>query len=111
LKRFQNRKSSPIQKVADQVSGFFVPAVIVAAVLTAIIWAVWGPSPSLGYAVVNAVAVLIIACPCALGLATPMSIMVGVGRGAQLGIRVLTTSNRKPPLRKFQFWESWYRWK
>jgi P-type Cu+ transporter len=82
------RSRAPIQKVADQVSGFFVPAVIVAAVLTAIIWAVWGPSPSLGYAVVNAVAVLIIACPCALGLATPMSIMVGVGRGAQLGILV-----------------------
>jgi P-type Cu+ transporter len=82
------RSRAPIQKVADQVSGVFVPAVIVVALLTAVSWAVWGPAPSLGYAVVNAVAVLIIACPCALGLATPMSIMVGVGRGAQLGILV-----------------------
>lgn len=82
------RSRAPIQKVADQVSGLFVPAVIVVALLTAVIWAVWGPAPSLGYAVVNAVAVLIIACPCALGLATPISIMVGVGRGAQLGILV-----------------------
>jgi P-type Cu+ transporter len=65
-----------------------VPAVIIVALLTAVIWAIWGPPPSLAYAVVNAVAVLIIACPCALGLATPMSIMVGVGRGAQLGILV-----------------------
>jgi P-type Cu+ transporter len=82
------RSRAPIQKLADQVSGWFVPAVIVFALLTAIIWAVWGPSPSMAYAVVNAVAVLIIACPCALGLATPMSIMVGVGRGAQLGILI-----------------------
>jgi Cu+-exporting ATPase len=82
------RSRAPIQKLADQVSGWFVPAVIIAAWLTGIIWAVWGPSPSMAYAVVNAVAVLIIACPCALGLATPMSIMVGVGRGAQLGIIV-----------------------
>ena len=80
------RSRAPIQKLADQVSGWFVPAVILVALLTAIIWAVWGPPPSLVYAVVNAVAVLIIACPCALGLATPMSIMVGVGRAAQLGI-------------------------
>ena len=82
------RSRAPIQKLADQVSGSFVPAVIVVALLTAILWAVWGPAPSLAYAVVNAVAVLIIACPCALGLATPMSIMVGVGRAAQLGILV-----------------------
>ena len=82
------RSRAPIQKVADQVSAYFVPAVIVAALLTALIWAVWGPPPSLAFAVVNAVAVLIIACPCALGLATPMSIMVGVGRGAQLGILI-----------------------
>ena len=82
------RSRAPIQKLADQVSGLFVPAVIIVALLTAIIWAVWGPPPSLVYAVVNAVAVLIIACPCALGLATPMSVMVGVGRGAQLGILV-----------------------
>jgi P-type Cu+ transporter len=82
------RSRAPIQKLADQVSSWFVPAVIIVALLTAIIWAMAGPSPSLAYAVVNAVAVLIIACPCALGLATPMSIMVGVGRGAQLGILV-----------------------
>ncbi|MEY2603153.1 MAG: P-type Cu+ transporter [Verrucomicrobiota bacterium] len=83
------RSRAPIQKVvADQVSGYFVPVVIGVALFTALIWAVWGPPPALGFAVVNAVAVLIIACPCALGLATPMSIMVGVGRGAQLGILV-----------------------
>jgi Cu+-exporting ATPase len=82
------RSRAPIQKLADQVSGWFVPIVIIVALLTATIWAIWGPPPSLAYAVVNAVAVLIIACPCALGLATPMSIMVGVGRGAQLGILV-----------------------
>ena len=82
------RSRAPIQKLADQVSGWFVPAVIIVALLTAIIWAIWGPAPSVAYAVVNGVAVLIIACPCALGLATPMSIMVGVGRGAQLGILV-----------------------
>jgi Cu+-exporting ATPase len=82
------RSRAPIQRLADQVSGLFVPAVMVAALLTAIIWGVWGPPPAPAYAVVNAVAVLIIACPCALGLATPMSIMVGVGRGAQLGILV-----------------------
>jgi Cu+-exporting ATPase len=82
------RSRAPIQKLADQVSGWFVPVVIIAALLTAVVWAIWGPPPSLAYAVVNAVAVLIIACPCALGLATPMSIMVGVGRGAQLGILV-----------------------
>jgi P-type Cu+ transporter len=82
------RSRAPIQRLVDQVSGWFVPAVIIVALLTAVIWAIWGPPPSLAYAVVNAVAVLIIACPCALGLATPMSIMVGVGRGAQLGILV-----------------------
>jgi P-type Cu+ transporter len=82
------RSRAPIQKLADQISGWFVPAVILVALLTAIVWAIAGPQPTLAYAVVNAVAVLIIACPCALGLATPMSIMVGVGRGAQLGILV-----------------------
>src|SRR4029077_6989651 len=82
------RSRAPIQRLVDQVSGWFVPAVIIVALLTAVIWAIWGPPPSLAYAVVNAVAVLIIACPCALGLATPMSIMVGVGRAAQLGILV-----------------------
>jgi P-type Cu+ transporter len=82
------RSRAPIQKVADQVAGYFVPAVIAVSVLTALIWAIWGPRPSLAFAVVNAVAVLIIACPCALGLATPMSIMVGVGRGAQAGVLI-----------------------
>src|SRR6516162_10101532 len=82
------RSRAPIQKLADQVSGYFVPTVIAAAVVTFIIWGVWGPAPAMAYAIVNAVSVLIIACPCALGLATPMSIMVGVGKGAQNGILV-----------------------
>ncbi|MCP8884336.1 heavy metal translocating P-type ATPase [Devosia sp. XJ19-1] len=76
----------PIQAVVDRITGIFVPLVIGLAVLTAIAWFVWGPEPSLTYALVNAVAVLIIACPCAMGLATPMSIMVGTGRAAQLGV-------------------------
>jgi Cu+-exporting ATPase len=82
------RSRAPIQKLADTVAGFFVPAVILAAVITFIVWAVWGPAPPMAYAIVNAVSVLIIACPCALGLATPMSIMVGVGKGARSGILV-----------------------
>ena len=82
------RSRAPIQKLADTVAGYFVPAVLIIAVLTFITWAMWGPAPAMGFAVVNAVAVLIIACPCALGLATPMSIMVGVGRAAQAGILV-----------------------
>ncbi len=82
------RSRAPIQKLADQVSGYFVPAVILCAVVTFIIWSILGPAPALGYALVNAVAVLIVACPCALGLATPMSIMVGVGQGAQNGILI-----------------------
>jgi Cu+-exporting ATPase len=82
------RSRAPIQALADRVSAWFVPAVIVAAAVTFIVWAVWGPAPALAHALVNAVAVLIIACPCALGLATPMSIMVGVGRAAQAGILV-----------------------
>ena len=82
------RSRAPIQRLADTVSGWFVPAVILLALLTFLAWMTWGPSPALGYAVVNAVAVLIIACPCALGLATPMSIMVAVGRGAHAGILV-----------------------
>ncbi len=82
------RSRAPIQGLADKVSGYFVPAVIAIAVATFIIWANWGPEPRLAYAMVNAIAVLIIACPCALGLATPMSIMVGVGRGAQSGILI-----------------------
>jgi Cu+-exporting ATPase len=82
------RSRAPIQALADKVSAWFVPAVIAVAVVTAIAWFVWGPEPALAYAITNAVAVLIIACPCALGLATPMSIMVGVGRGAQLGVLI-----------------------
>ncbi len=80
------RSRAPIQKLADQVSGYFVPIVVGAAVLTFAAWAVWGPAPRLAHALVNAVAVLIIACPCALGLATPMSIMVAMGRGATAGV-------------------------
>jgi len=82
------RSRAPIQRLADQVSGWFVPAVIVVAVLAFIAWATFGPEPRLAYGLVAAVAVLIIACPCALGLATPMSIMVGVGRGAQAGVLI-----------------------
>ena len=82
------RSRAPIQRVADRVAGYFVPAVLASAVLTFVLWAWLGPEPRFAYALVNAVAVLIIACPCALGLATPMSIMVGVGRGAQLGVLV-----------------------
>jgi Cu+-exporting ATPase len=82
------RTRAPIQRLADTVSSFFVPAVIAVAVLTAIIWGVWGPEPRLAYALVNAVAVLIIACPCALGLATPISVVVGTGRGAQVGVLI-----------------------
>jgi Cu+-exporting ATPase len=82
------RSRAPIQSLADKVSGFFVPAVLVVAVLTFVAWALWGPDPRLAHAVVNAVAVLIIACPCALGLATPMAVMVGAGRGAHAGVLV-----------------------
>jgi len=82
------RTRAPIQRLADRAAGWFVPAVVAIAVLTAIVWAVWGPDPHLAHALVNGVAVLIIACPCALGLATPMSIMVGTGRGAQAGVLV-----------------------
>jgi Cu+-exporting ATPase len=80
------RSRAPIQRLADQVSGWFVPAVIVIAVITFVVWAIAGPNPRLVYALVNAVAVLIIACPCALGLATPMSIIVAVGKGATAGV-------------------------
>ncbi len=82
------RSRAPIQRLADQVSAYFVPTVILAAVVTFVVWAVFGPAPSMAYAVINAVAVLIIACPCALGLATPMSIMVGTGRGAHEGVLI-----------------------
>lgn len=80
------RSRAPIQKLVDQVSAYFVPAVVLIAIITAIVWAIVGPEPRLAHAIVNAVAVLIIACPCALGLATPMSIMVATGRGAGMGI-------------------------
>lgn len=80
------RSRAPIQKLADVVSGYFVPAVVLIAIVTFIVWAVWGPEPRMAYGLVNAVAVLIIACPCALGLATPMSIMVATGKGAQSGV-------------------------
>jgi Cu+-exporting ATPase len=82
------RSRAPIQRMADQVAGWFVPVVILVAALTFVAWLVWGPSPAFSYALITAVAVLIIACPCALGLATPMSIMVGVGKGAQHGVLI-----------------------
>ncbi len=82
------RSRAPIQGLADKVSGWFVPAVVFIALLSFAIWSIFGPAPAMGFALVNAVAVLIIACPCALGLATPMSIMVGTGRGAQAGVLV-----------------------
>jgi Cu+-exporting ATPase len=82
------RSRAPIQSLADKVSGYFVPAVLAVAVLTFVVWAIWGPEPRLAYALVNAVAVLIIACPCALGLATPMAVMVGTGHGAHAGVLV-----------------------
>jgi Cu+-exporting ATPase len=82
------RSRAPIQSLADKVSGYFVPAVVLVAVLAFVGWAIWGPEPRFAYALVNAVAVLIIACPCALGLATPMAVMVGTGRGAHAGVLV-----------------------
>jgi P-type Cu+ transporter len=82
------RSRAPIQRLADTVAGYFVPAVVLVAVVTFVAWAVFGPEPSMAYGLLNAVGVLIIACPCALGLATPMSIMVGTGRGATAGVLV-----------------------
>ncbi len=82
------RSRAPIQRLADRVAGWFVPAVLAAAVLAFAAWSLWGPEPRFAYALVAAVSVLIIACPCALGLATPMSIMVGVGRGAHAGVLI-----------------------
>ncbi|MDP1767303.1 MAG: heavy metal translocating P-type ATPase [Nitrospirota bacterium] len=82
------RSRAPIQRLADVTAAYFVPLVVAASLLTAVAWAIWGPEPKLAHALVNAVAVLIIACPCALGLATPMSIMVGTGRGAMAGVLV-----------------------
>jgi Cu+-exporting ATPase len=80
------RSRAPIQKLADVVSGYFVPIVIVIAIVTFFVWATIGPEPRMAYGIINAVAVLIIACPCALGLATPMSIMVATGKGAHAGV-------------------------
>src|SRR4051812_36002993 len=82
------RSRAPIQRLVDVISAWFVPAVLAVAMLAFVAWSVWGPPPAMGFGLVNAVAVLIIACPCALGLATPMSIMVGTGRGAQAGVLV-----------------------
>ena len=83
-----SRSKAPIQKLADRISKYFVPVVVIVAVITFFIWAKFGPEPALVYGFINAIAVLIIACPCALGLATPMSVMVGVGKGAQLGVLI-----------------------
>ncbi|PCJ64346.1 MAG: copper-translocating P-type ATPase [Bacteroidetes bacterium] len=83
-----SRSRAPIQNLADKVSGYFVPVVVLISLITFAIWAIWGPEPAYVYALVNAIAVLIIACPCALGLATPMSVMVGVGKGAQNGVLI-----------------------
>jgi Cu+-exporting ATPase len=80
------RSRAPIQKLADIVAGYFVPAVVIISIITFIVWALVGPEPAMGYAIINAVAVLIIACPCALGLATPMSIMTATGKGASVGV-------------------------
>jgi Cu+-exporting ATPase len=82
------RTRAPIQRLADHVAGYFVPLVVLIAIITATLWALYGPEPKIAYALVNAVAVLIIACPCALGLATPMSIMAGTGRGARAGVLI-----------------------
>ena len=82
------RSRAPIQRLADVVAGWFVPAVIAVALLAFAAWAIWGPPPALAYALIAAVSVLIIACPCALGLATPMSIMVGIGKGAGAGVLI-----------------------
>jgi Cu+-exporting ATPase len=91
------RFRAPIQRLADTVSAWFVPIVIAIAMITFIVWSVYGPDPRLAHALVNAVAVLIIACPCALGLATPMSIMVGTGRGAEAGVLIRNA-------RRSRFW-------
>ncbi len=82
------RSKAPIQRLADRIASYFVPSVLVIAVITFIIWTIWGPNPAMTYGLIAAISVLIIACPCALGLATPMSITVGMGRGAQAGILI-----------------------
>src|SRR5271156_6736392 len=82
------RSRAPVQKLADRVASYFVPAVVLVSIVSFVLWATLGPAPRMAHALLNAVAVLIIACPCALGLATPMSIMVGTGRGALAGVLV-----------------------
>lgn len=82
------RSKASIQKLTDLIAGYFVPVVILIALATFVIWSLIGPESRFAYALVNAIAVLIIACPCALGLATPMSIMVGIGRGAEMGVLI-----------------------
>jgi len=82
------RSRAPIQRLADQVAGWFVPLVMIVAAIAFVAWAAFGPEPRMAFGLVAAVSVLIIACPCALGLATPMSIMVGVGRGAHAGVLI-----------------------
>ena len=82
------RTRAPIQRLADVIAGYFVPAVVLIAIVAFVAWAIWGPEPRLAHALLSAVAVLIIACPCALGLATPMAIMVGTGRGAAAGVLI-----------------------
>jgi Cu+-exporting ATPase len=82
------RSRAPIQRLADIVAGYFVPAVVIIAIVTMLVWGLLGPEPRLAFAIINGVAVLIIACPCALGLATPMSIMVGTGKGAMSGVLI-----------------------
>jgi Cu2+-exporting ATPase len=83
-----SRSRAPIQKLADKISAYFVPIVVLVSIITFVLWVIFGPEPRFVYAFVNAIAVLIIACPCALGLATPMSVMVGVGKGAQQGVLI-----------------------
>src|SRR5690606_29611241 len=80
------RTRAPVQRLADTVAAWFVPAVVAIAIATFVVWSLAGPEPAMAYALINAIAVLIIACPCALGLATPMSIMVAVGKGASVGV-------------------------
>lgn len=83
-----SRSRAPIQNLADRISAYFVPVVVLTAIITCFVWSVWGPEPALVYGLVNGIAVLIIACPCALGLATPMSVMVGIGKGARHGVLI-----------------------
>ncbi|NNE02157.1 MAG: copper-translocating P-type ATPase, partial [Eudoraea sp.] len=123
-----SRSRAPIQKLADIISGYFVPIVVLVSLITFAVWAIWGPQPSYVYALINAIAVLIIACPCALGLATPMSVMVGVGKGAQNGVLIKnaealeqlnkidtlivdktgTLTEGKPAVEKFEVLEAYY---